>query len=164
MSASIFRHQFSHLPNENTLFRNGRSKEELLRNTWKFPRCKSKNYRRKNRASSTNCGFIKREDSMADGLNFWTADFKGNVQALIGIHHTNNYRFDCGFVLKCFSNWPIFRILNSYCKMFDKRGPLGPINRLENWLAIPSNRLRGDRLAAKIIRFCFLVLYKGLCE
>ena len=23
-------------------------------------------------------------------------------------YNTNNYRFDCGFVLKCFSNSPIF--------------------------------------------------------
>ena len=41
---------------------------------------------------------------MADGLNFQTADFEGNVQALFGIQHTNNYRFDCGFVLKGVSN------------------------------------------------------------
>ena len=48
--------------------------------------------------------------------------------------------------------------------MYEKCGAHDPINRLENLLAIPSNRLCGDLLEAKIIRVCFLGLYKGLCE
>ena len=100
-------------------------------------------------ASRANCRFIKRRDGGRLKINVWSANLFGKVEVLQGIQHTNNYRFDCEFVLKCFSNWPTFRIPNTYCKILEKR----PINRLENWLAIPSNRLRGDRLAAKIIRF-----------
>ena len=29
----------------------------------------------------------------------------GKVQVLPGMQHTNNYRFDCEFVLKYYSNW-----------------------------------------------------------
>ena len=102
---------------------------------------------------------------LSSGKTVWRTDWTFERRTSKGMFkrfHTNNYRFDCGFVLKYFSNWPIFRILNSYCKMFEKLGPLGPINQLKNWLAIPSNRLRGDRLTVKIIRFCFVDLYKGL--
>ena len=37
--------------------------------------------------------------------------------------HTNNYRFDCGFVLKCFSNSPIFRIQTVIAKSLKKVFP-----------------------------------------
>ena len=186
----VYSWSISRIWKENTSFRNGKPKEELLRKIRKFRPGKFKQYRLRNGASRANWGFVKRRDGgrlkinvwsanlfgkveVLQGtqhtnnylkMNVWSANLFGKVEVLQGTQHTNNYRFDCGFVLKCFSNWPIFRIPNSYCKIFEKRVPHGPINRLENWLAISSNRLRGDGLAAKIPRFCFLGLYKGLCE
>ena len=37
------------------------------------------------------------------------------------MQYTNNYRFDCEFVLKYYSNCPIFHMPNSFCKMFERR-------------------------------------------
>ena len=75
-----------------------------------------------------------------------------------------NYRFDCEFVLKNYSNWPIPCILNSFCEMFEKHAPHGAINSLRNGLVVPSNRLRVSRLAFRIIRVSFLGVNKDFSE
>ena len=56
-------------------------------------------------------------------------EFLNNVPVFLRIQHTNNYRFDGEFVLKYYSNRPIFRIPNSSCKMCEKRAA---INLLQN--------------------------------
>ena len=84
-------------------------------------------------------------------------DFLGNnVQVLVGIQFTRNYRFDCEFVLKYFSNDRFFVFLKFFCDIFENRAPHGSINSLQNRLAVPPNRLRVHRLGLKIVRFCFL--------
>ena len=84
-------------------------------------------------------------------------NFSSDEQAsyTLGIQQPKNYRFDCEFVLKCYSNWPILCTLKSFCEIFEKRAPHGSINSLRNGLVVPSNRLRGFRLAFIIIRVSF---------
>ena len=87
-------------------------------------------------------------------------EFLRNFQVFLGIQQPKNYRFDCEFVLKNYSNWPIPCILNSFCQMFEKHAPHGAINSLRNGLVVPSNRLRISRLAFRIIRVSFLGVNK----
>ena len=89
---------------ENTPFRKGKSKEDLLRNTRQFQQQKSKHYRRRNIASRTICGFIKPTSKRTSQINFYAADFLGYVRVLLGIQQTKNNRLDCEFVLKYYSN------------------------------------------------------------
>ena len=108
------------------------------RNMWeKFEIFDQENRRRKNGASRATCGFIKRRDGGPLKIHVWSANWFGKVEVLQGIQHTNNYRFDRGFVLKCFSNWPIFRILNCYCKMFEKR-----LNKLKSTRKLTCNSFK----------------------
>ena len=129
--------------------RNGKSKEELL------SKIREKQYREKKGASRATCGFIKRRDGGRLKIHVWSANWFGKVEVLQGIQHTNNYRFDCWFVLECFSNWPIFRILNCYCKMFEKRLN----NKSTRKLTCNSVQIACVAIAVKIIRFCFFNAY-----
>ena len=72
---------------ENTPFRDGKSKEELPRNA---------------RVSTAEIKHDERADLKSTFLK--SADFLGNVRVLLGMQHTNNYRFDCEFVLKYYSD------------------------------------------------------------
>ena len=74
-------------------------------------------------AKKSICGFIIGQISNQPAV------FPGVVSVFLRIQHRNNYRFDCEFVLKYYSNRPIFCIPNSSCKMFEKRAP---INLLQN--------------------------------
>ena len=62
---------------ENILFRNGKSKEELLRNTTTVSTAVNRELMERNCASWANCGFIKATNKRADGFNFLAADFLG---------------------------------------------------------------------------------------
>ena len=59
---------------ENTLFRNGKSKEELLRNNTTVSTAEN---RSRNCASWANCGFMKATNNKMDRFNFLAADFLG---------------------------------------------------------------------------------------
>ena len=98
---------------ENTPFRNGKSKEELLKECPVVLAVETQRNPKKLCFEYNNQGdertFLK------------AADFHGNVRVLLGIEHTNNYRFDCEFVLKYCSNGLICRIPNCFWKSFGKR-------------------------------------------
>ena len=91
-------------------------------------------------------------------------DFLRKFQVLLGIQQPKNYRFDCEFVLKNYSNWPIPCILKSFCQMFEKHAPHTAINSLRNGIVVPSNRFRISRLAFRIIRVSFLGVNKDCSE
>ena len=87
----VYSWSISRIWKENTSFRNGNSKEELLRKIRKFRPGKSKQYRLRNGALRANCGFIKRRDGGRLKINVWSANLFGKVEVLQGIQHTNNY-------------------------------------------------------------------------
>ena len=85
---------------ENTLFRNGKSKEELLRNARQFQQRKSLTAKK----LFFDLWFYQ-PDERADLKSTFlkSADFPGMFECFKECN-TNNYRFDCQFVLKYYSN------------------------------------------------------------
>ena len=63
---------------ENTLFRNGESKEELPRNNTTVSTAENRELTAKKYCASwENCSFIKATNKRTDGFNFLAADFLG---------------------------------------------------------------------------------------
>ena len=75
---------FDYFLKENTLFRNGKSNEELLRNTTIVSNTE-------NRASWPNCGFINVTNKRADGFNFLAVDFLGMFVGVVYMEGGRSY-------------------------------------------------------------------------
>ena len=94
---------------ENTLFPNGKSKEELLRNTTTVSTAENRELTAKKLCFAGKLWFYQ-GDEQADGRiqlfsrgRSWYVR-RGCLHGGRKILHSNNYRFDCEFVLEYYSN------------------------------------------------------------
>ena len=144
---------------ENTLFRNGKSKEELLtkRNyNTTVSTAENRELTAKKLCFVGKMWFYQGDEQADERIQLFSRGLswyvhRGYLHGERKILHSNNYRFDCVFVLEYYSNQPIFHIPNSFYKMFEKRAPIS--------LKIDSQFLQSvsqvGPLAAKIIPVCF---------
>ena len=94
---------------ENTLFRNGKSKEELLRNTATVSTAVNRELTEKKLCFVGKLWFYQGDEQAGGWIQLFSRGLSWYVRrsCLHGgrkILHSNNYRFDCVFVLEYYSN------------------------------------------------------------
>ena len=139
---------------ENTLFRNGKSKEELLRNNTTVSTAENRELTAKKLCFVDKLWFYQ-GDEQADGrFNFLAADFLGMFVGAVYMEGGRSYtQIITGLIVNLFWNTILINrfFIFIFFKMFEKRAPIS--------LKIDSQFLQSvsqvGPLAAKIIPVCF---------